>query len=212
MLSDAEAVEKINEVLKKYKFELPKSSFIAGGFVRDILVGDKFNDIDVWFTDKDSLTKAIKEEEWNNVNVVNTTNSYIFNLFFARNLSYIEVQYIKKTGSIEEILEGFDLTCCKVAYDPTEKKIVKRCDETDLKNKILKINNITTPASTIFRIFKFLEKGYSIENSEFEKVLKVYRNSCDISCSGFYSDKPQFKGIVNLYLDTQLDLLIASTL
>lgn len=81
----------------------------------------------------------------------------------------IKVQLISKTyyGSMENLLNTFDIDACRFAYDG-EKFITTRRSIRSVKTKNITLNQVEYPNATFKRLLKYRDKGYKITNETIE--------------------------------------------
>lgn len=180
---------------------------IAGGAVRSIFANERIKDFDVYFKNSKSLLKVKKflEESDNYELMFNTDNAYSFSGMG------IAVQLIKLPEMITEdtqaILDQFDFTVCMGAYDfLLEEFILNDMFLEHLAAKELHYNiEGKYPLASMFRVRKYLEKGYTISGTEMVK-LGLCINKLKIET--FKELRAQLMGIDTLFLKDLTDRLM----
>lgn len=189
-----------NEVQKKYQILYPNNKIvIAGGAVRDYLMGKKPKDIDVFFlgldwtkesrhTFKDRLdAEKMQYEEAHSNLPWHSYERYLLTSIYPKDLSVVagmELQFMGfPTDSATGLLKTFDWEICLFAYDNgkiiTTKeafelvKAVKTFspDNKEYKRPVMKLCNVQFPISNLRRGFKF-ETRYHVE-LDYDSVLKL---------------------------------------
>jgi hypothetical protein len=144
--------------------------WIAGGMGRQIAIGEtSFNDIDVWFRDKDQLTQV--------QNRLQDAFGYeMYEKFASDNaMTYkagnYTIQLIKRKWypSLDSVFADFDFTCCQVAVDDDMSAYGPGID--DAKNKILKLNRFDEKAF-LARYAKYVGYGYVMDPDAFIKIIE----------------------------------------
>ena len=126
--------------------------FLAGGYVVASMQGNsEYGDIDIFFKTKDDYTNAVAKLSGS----------------LHKEFSFVKGYY----GSIEEILESFDLNIVKVAYDPTEDKIIDMRDD-EGKQGIIRIQN-PKYYNLLDRIIKYTNRGFKIYGEEINKLMNL---------------------------------------
>lgn len=161
---------------------LPKETFIAGGFVRNMCFDSDFpKDIDV-FCSEDSLTlvdKAMTSLISNGFKVVKN-NSIVVTLFPSEQstIRLPMIQIIKprilrsgKTyGEMSDVINSFDFTVCRGAIVNPDTALVDEDFEKDNTDKKLVIKNIVCPVGNAMRVIRYRAKGYDIAAKEMFKL------------------------------------------
>jgi hypothetical protein len=158
------------EILKKH------NAFIAGGSLTiSILIPTSerslyehksklyFDDIDVYFRNKEDLDNCLKELK-NVFKFRETKTQYAINIP-SHCVSSHPVQlihYPELLGTPYNVIKQFDFTINQVAYDLQSDELFFTGDFfTDLIKKELKINsNLLSPLSTLIRVEKYKNKGF----------------------------------------------------
>lgn len=165
--------EKLSLVLKMIK-DCP-GSYLAGGSLRRLISGEGFDgkeDFDLFFKDEESINRFWEQNE-TSLEVVYETDKNTSVIYRPPDKEYslrIQVIYFLYYQNLEEIINSFDFTVCQFATDGQE--IV--CGKTsldDLLNKRLVVNRITYPTSSVYRLAKYMQAGYSVSHIEIHSIL-----------------------------------------
>ncbi len=140
--------------------------WIAGGAVRDFFMDRKAqSDYDIFFPNETELEKAKKyfinngaEVKWESENGIKLIyNKNIFDL--------VKIYY----STPEKTIQSFDFTVSMFAVD--NKKVY--CGEysfEDLDERVLMINKITYPESSLKRAFRYYKRGFTMPVNEISKL------------------------------------------
>lgn len=142
---------------------------IAGGFIRDTLMGEKPNDIDIWATPQHGTNAAL--ELWANESGYSwdgTQGLYGKSRKFHPKgggfiLDFVNLVHKDMAG----VMMGFDLQCCQGAVRLTRKGWAGKCAEgfrAGLNGKLLE-KTATVPFVGAIRLKKFLERGWTMGKS-----------------------------------------------
>jgi len=154
--------------------------FVAGGAITSLFVGEKPRDIDIFCTHKELITKlriylksfdrsrsmsrkglVIRGYKWKESK--RAINIQIDNYFY---------QFIKDpVGDPAFITENFDFTICMAAWYPFTRII--NCSQNylqDVASRMLRINKLPYPFSTLYRMMKFIKRGYKIRGADVTKI------------------------------------------
>jgi len=176
--------------------------YIAGGCFKSIFSRQKVNDIDIFFNNETSLSKAISLFE-NHEDYVNGFNDqFVYNFYHKKN--HTKIQLIKKYlyNSISECIDSFDFSVCKFAYDGKNVAYSYRFFR-DLAKKVLIFDGkIIKPLSTYMRVLKYLKQDFTICNVGMLTLakeinnLEIDWNNPDHNVIQFYpNNTPKFMGI-----------------
>lgn len=144
--------------------------WIAGGMGRQIVLGEKnFNDIDVWFKDKQQL-----EQIYNRLS--DAFGYQMYEKFASDNaMTYrigdYNVQLIKRRWypSLAAVFADFDFTCCQVAVNDDLTAYGPGVE--DAKNYVLKLNRFDDKAF-LARYAKYVGYGYVMNPDEFIQIIE----------------------------------------
>lgn len=176
----------------------PSKYAIAGGALRDSIVGDKVKDVDLFCKDAEAVMDL---EKWfvrqPNVKIYNS-NTHLSN--FKLNGYWFQIikdKFFDLDGS--ELIENFDFTICGIMVHNDEVRVLPTFFE-DLLSKRLRVNKLIYPLSTFERMQKYIKKGYSACNGTLLEIAKGIQ-TIDLSnprqdSLRFYPDgTPRFIGI-----------------
>jgi hypothetical protein len=155
---------------------------LAGGFPRDLIVGDKPSDIDL-FTYNEANAKTLAEEYAKE----RGTNPRVFkskNAFNVHEEGRLPVQWIFAVRfeqdqhwnpPIYTVTASFDFEMSKVAMYFTNGDWVTGCSEAfyeDVESRLLSWDeNCNRPLGSIKRMVKFLNRGWVIEDDELAELI-----------------------------------------
>lgn len=184
--------------LKRIYDEMPAKeiSWIAGGALRSFLVGDKVKDLDIFSSDPESVLSKFKNSESFKLG---HENDFISN-FYKDGLCY---QVIKKYkyNSPKETIDSFDFTivCAAIGIDGI---ITDERFYIDNAQKRLVVKSLPKPLSTVKRMAKYCQRGYSMCPIGLAKILKAVQenpinwNDPNQNEIEFYPDgTPTFRGL-----------------
>lgn len=177
------------------------NSVIAGGAITSICSNTSINDYDIYSPDLESYSKILdKFKEFGYRASFETDNST--SLF----KDGLKVQLIKTyyISDIEHIINKFDFTVCTAGYFfDTEEFVFHKDFFKDLAAKRLVINPKTVyPISTLNRVRKYIDKGYSISGIEFIKLALAINQ---IQLSTYKDLREHILGIDTLFLADYMD-------
>ncbi len=146
--------------------------YIAGGFIRDLVSGDRVNDIDLFVNNKAEaeLLFAILKE---NHKTVITDNAFTI-------CSKLPIQIIHRWtfNTPEEVLLSFDFTVCSSAVYYTKDSGWKGICHDDFYSDLaakrliyLSPKRDEAPGGSIIRVLKFYKRGYNIPLNNLSKVI-----------------------------------------
>lgn len=166
------------------------NAIIAGGALTSIVLDEKINDFDIWFSNEEDYNKTIIEMSnlhksifyelesrgigyGDNFGKHTTINATTFTI---KDKKYQIINPSKYSfGGVNEIINQFDFTCVMCGVDLKKKQMVydKRFFY-DVKCKQININKgLKAPASLINRIVKYTKKGYKISKDSQRDALKI---------------------------------------
>jgi hypothetical protein len=159
----------LQELLKKHGSSL----VVAGGFIRAIVAGEKPADIDVW-TDSKQRSQDASEQLAGNVLVHTSPRAYT-----VRRETAIPVQFIHQWtfANPESLLSSFDFTIAQAALWWDGEKwatLASTLFYADVEaRRLTYLAPIRTEAvaGSLFRVFKFYKRGYSISLEDFAAVM-----------------------------------------
>lgn len=160
-----------NIVQTIYQKSTEKSGpWIVGGMGRQLALGEtNFNDIDVWFRDKEQYTEVY--------NRLSDAFGYkMYENFSSDNamtykIDHFKVQLIKRKWypSLAAVFADFDFTCCQVAVDDNLTAYGPGLE--DAKNYVLKVNRLDEKAF-LARYAKYVGYGYVMDPDDFMQIIE----------------------------------------
>jgi hypothetical protein len=186
------------------------NAFIAGGALTCIFQDKEPNDIDIFFK-SDNIDYFNVFKMWLNSYgiILSDTDNAITGQYYKNSIQLIKPGCMY--GTPEDVISRFDFTICMAAYDPefveagTHLLALDDRFLPDLSSKKLIYNpNSIRPLSTLNRLQKFIDRGYSISGIELIK-LGLAINSREIKTN---SDlKNEILGIDSVFLKSYLNEL-----
>lgn len=157
--------------LKGYKFD---GSFLAGGAVTSVFSDKPINDYDLYFKNKESFEKAVKEAYEDGFWCVSVSSRAIT---FSDSGTIVQFMHFKWFPTVASIFESFDFTICMgaVDFDANDGKgqlILHPRFLIDLASHKLVFNHGTDyPSASGLRILKFQDREFTISRRELAKLL-----------------------------------------
>lgn len=187
-------VEIINnkEILNKLFKIIDDLGFICGGFARVCVEVDNkipCNDIDIYCKSEESFN-ILKNRLLENGYVIKRESGAALSYSYVFEGDY-PIQLIKPISEghthitdedIANILNNFDFTICRVGIYKKGNDLKAMCDDDFMRDsdaKELHIKDIHCPVAEIYRILKYLRKGFSIRTFEIIKVLTDWEQRPD---------------------------------
>jgi len=147
----------LNIKLPSFSFE---GTWIAGGAVRDSILGEQRSDIDIFGESKEALEKFITD------NLSNARIVYDSELMKTYKLGKDKIQVIfRPYQTITNCLDSFDYTICQFAYDG-EKIFCNPESLIAIHRRALVVHRVHSEFSldSLRRLQKYIKKGYTICN------------------------------------------------
>lgn len=182
-----EDVERVLKALPEQVVRMLRMSglFLAGGFIRAIVAGEKPSDIDIFSSSKEEA------ERWSSI----LASSLEKGRHSTPNAITIPhpggaIQFITRWlfNTAYEVTNSFDFTIAQalVCYDKVLNKWVGMCSEEFYPNTEKKVLRYTSPmreedaAGSLLRVNKFLQRGYSISDEDLAKVVARVGHAADV--------------------------------
>lgn len=171
--------------------------FLAGGALLTLYQKQAFDglmyvpirDFDLFFASENVLTEfkhildapASGKLNYNYVRQASTENAVTYHCSLNTTSTLpserpIDVQIIKRRyGSPKEILGGFDLTICQIGYRFKTSEFILGDNfyrDTLLNKLVYNLNADGHPVNTVFRVEKYMKRGYKMHPLELAKILK----------------------------------------
>lgn len=155
--------------------------FFAGGCIRDLITGNETKDYDLYFNSKEDSFKALARfGSFECGEFVTTISEQGLELSFIHNRNF-------KTAS--EIINGFDFHCVSACIDQDRKVHKHYLFKDAATHKVLTVNKITTPFSTLERVVRFTKRGFYIGNNELMTIAEAIRNCDELSLSYYEANE-----------------------
>jgi hypothetical protein len=179
----------------------PKQYAIAGGAIRDYLSNEETKDIDIFTANKEAEDKLLAWfKDTTNTNKIEVMNENTQLANFKLNGKWFQVIKGKHYDmATDALIESFDYTICgAMLVDDRFATLPTFFQDTLAKH--LRINKITFPLSTLERMQKYIQKGYTACNGT---LLAVAQSQVTVNFANpqedtlrFYPDgTPRFFGV-----------------
>ena len=162
--------EEIAFLQKELDFPL-KGAYLAGGAITSVFTNRKIKDFDLYFKTKETFLDALSEAYDSNFWCVALTDRAA--TFIRNNDKIYQFMCFDWFPTAQAIFDKFDFTTCMaaldldgggLAYDPRFLS--------DTSRRVLRFNHQTQfPLGSAMRVKKYQSRGYTIEDSEFLKVM-----------------------------------------
>lgn len=184
-------------------------AIIAGGAIRSVFANEPISDYDIYFKTQENLNlfleKIISEEfGFKSIFITDTAKTYTKN--------NLVLQAILLPGMIcsnpRDIIDQFDYTICMGLFDfDTDLFILNERFLEDIARRELHYNVFGKyPLSSLFRLKKYLKKGYVISGSE---IIKLGLSINNLRMENYIDLKAQLQGIDTLFLKDLTDTLLS---
>jgi hypothetical protein len=160
--------------------------WVAGGSVRDYLIGQEPKDYDIYFPNETEYKKAERFLYENGGQVVFETENGKKYQIGDRHYDLVKIF----NNSPEDTISRFDYTICMFAVDG-ERLIGGDRSMEDLQSGKLKLNFVANADSTLARSYKFTKRGFSMSNAETQKLSRILRKTTEKRYSNFVSGQPE---------------------
>lgn len=182
-----------------YIIPMLPGAFIAGGSLRSLIdKNDKINDIDVFFISENEIDATEKLNQAK-VYFLGYPERYkkVFECPEGKLITYkdlmsgLKIQLIndKVITNPESLLNNFDFNACRFAiyggWLYYSRQSIK-----DVKSKKLSLFNLIYPVATIKRVYKYMDKGYQVNDC----LISIVR---DLSAGG---ERPE-ENMTRVYID-----------
>lgn len=168
--------EELQKIPGLYEFVLIHG-FLAGGAVRDLTLGGKPKDWDIFFKSKSSVDEFIKRfgKKMEETGI--------------GNYNYKDFQFITiRHGSPREVIDTFDWSVNRAFYDYKASQL-----HSHNVDKHLRFNTKSDkPLSAILRLPYLLKKGFEIEEKELLYTLSFIASAVDLKSSEAVSAQYEF--------------------
>ena len=147
------------------------NAWIAGGALRSFLVADKVKDIDIFSYD---VQKTLSDFRSDTSFELRNENEFIAN-FYKNNLCYQVIKKYSFSGP-QETIDNFDFTIARVGITKESLEKNEAIADVDFKEddsgNRLNIKNIHCPIAQIYRVSKYMEKGYWLPMRQTLKIVQ----------------------------------------
>jgi hypothetical protein len=148
-----------------------KGCFLAGWAITSLFTNRKIRDYDLYFKNKERFLDALRWTYDAGSWCVAITPRAI--TFIDNNEIVYQLMSFAWFETAEQIFDRFDFTCCMAAIDLESDALLRHKDFIrDLAKRSLRFNHTTDfPIGSALRVKKYQSRGYTIEDSEFLKVM-----------------------------------------
>lgn len=148
-----------------------ENCFVAGGAITSVFTNAPINDFDIYPKSTDALEKAIEwafDGGWNS-----HASSRALTFSYGEGAPQVQIMHFDTFETAEKIFDAFDFTCCMGALDLDSKDFVFHNDFLrHCSQRFLSFNPKTRfPYASARRVQKYQDKGYTIGQAEFMKIL-----------------------------------------
>ena len=153
---------------------------LAGGYIRDFMLGEEPKDIDIFGTCEGEVMHAVEQFDWDQHYTKKTqANSVAFSCWNGQKKT---VQFVTRSyyADHDALIRSFDFTICQVCvfYDGLPiRSWIGFCTEGYLHDFVERALVYTQPerdedpAGSLLRVVRFLKRGFTISEEELSKVL-----------------------------------------
>lgn len=158
---------------------VPNKVWLGGGALRTLFgQSEKVSDFDVFFNAQDLVQPTEKILVSRGFKEVFRCPAGKLTTFKKKGASPVKVQLIteKFYSSAEDMLDTFDITACRHAYDG-ETLSTFYSSIRDVKRKRINLHRVQYPNATLKRIAKYSSKGYRLTNEATEFFTQFIYNA-----------------------------------
>lgn len=173
------------------------NAIIAGGAIRSLICDEEIKDIDTYFRSQNDLINFMNEERIKSSTHIKSVTKR--SITFSKDKLICQLIFFSYYSSPEEIFKDYDFTVCMGAYDFKIDDFVFHEDFfVDNATKKISINKGTKyPLISMFRLFKYKQKGYDFPQKQLLELAKAI-NKFDYNNEEVVKDQTQgFYGIVD---------------
>lgn len=171
-----------------------ENGIVAGGAIASIIQGDTPKDYDTFITNKEALGKI--KGYYHDLKKSNTTGVNYGIQFISESAITLfgDIQIVTSVcGTEAEILETFDFLHCKALYNLREDKVyIPDFVLKEIKEKQLIYTGNKYPLMALWRVRKFLMRGYNIDKLNLMQIARDI-SRLDLSNPKVYAE--QSKGL-----------------
>jgi len=156
--------EKIREIIKT-------KSFVTGGCIPSMIIGEWVNDYDFYFIDPDSAQEV--KDYYSSSHPEFVSDRFKINLITENSVNLSDkIQLVTKfTGEPEKIVKSFDWKHIKSYYIYPDKIIFSDDVYRLICEKELIYTGSKFPLSTLLRVRKYIKKGWTISTASMTHVV-----------------------------------------
>ena len=190
----------------------PGTLFLAGGFIRSVIAGEKPSDIDLFGTTHGDLLRIAKDLTWERKGRYFETKNAITVLSHPR----FPVQFITRWLFTDPIalVKSFDFTICQAVIWIEAgyfKSVISPAFYSDLAARRLCYNfpqRQEEAGGSLMRVIKFLKKGYTIQAPSLAGVVARLMLACDFEEAILENEREAWMAQVITGLLREVDPLI----
>jgi len=164
--------------------------FLAGGAITSLLLDRTPQDWDIFFPNESAMLRTLERLLLKSVgNLVSQHSDRSHTLC----LGDCKIQLIRcRYGSMQQVLDGFDLSVCQVAYY-FDQGLFCHGDTylDDIRNNRVRIGNLHNPVSTFNRLAKYVGRGFKCSQEDLDSLKMSLLNHTTSQLSEFASVCPQ---------------------
>lgn len=156
--------------------DIPKGTFVTGGFIRDFFADEEFKDIDLSFQSEEALGDC---KNWllleKGFKLVRDSPTAVTLEGSINGIRYIQYQLLKvRFGDPEVHLDDFDFTVCKACVVPSDKTFIrhKLFNQHVVERKIYYECNKQNSFPSIIRALKMEKRGWHTTISVMKDMVK----------------------------------------
>lgn len=215
-------LKKKNEFGENFHAEISSHIMVTGGCITSLLLGEEVNDFDVYFDSIEICEKVLKFYSFHNSEIKESKNGLnlfvdffkaskknspsVFVLSATSNAITLsnDIQIITRfVGTPEEIHKNFDFVHTK-NYWYKNKLVLNQDALESIITKELRYVGSLYPVSSIFRLKKFVARGWSITAGE---MFKITWDISKLDLSDIEVLKDQLVGVDISYFNSVIDEL-----
>lgn len=145
---------------KKIRRFLNENAFLAGGWAASFNTGERPKDYDVFFRTPEASKRFLDL----------IGDKYDRKTLWATSKRFVNV-ITAITGEPEAVISVFDFKHTQNFYDPRRKLLV--VSKESFEKEMVFNPNARTPASSLSRVYRFLQRGYTISEQNWDDVCRA---------------------------------------
>lgn len=180
------------------------NAFIAGGAITSVFSNAKINDFDIYTKTHEDNKKLIAYFNTLQTIPIISPNAISYRTEGATYQIITKESFI---GNPNTVIDNFDYTICMGAYDIRKDNFVLHKNFLlDLSKRMLCFNeNAPYPLCSLFRLRKFMKRGFSISGSE---IIKLGLSVNNLKITNYKELREHLLGIDTLFLKDLTDTLL----